>query len=100
MPLDAWLRSSSNLEQVLPLSKIATEAKILGDLECRDSAAFNALTGLTGLLGCDAVFSTRLVDMSSKSVPIGQNSLQEAAQFFRAGNRFLQLVEKQPSIHI
>jgi len=92
--------SSSNLEQVLPLAEVATEAQALGDLEGRDNAAFNALTGLTGRLGCGPIFSTRLVKMSSKAIPFGQRRLQQEVQFFGAGHRFLQLVEKRASVHI
>ena len=92
--------SSSNLEQVLPLAEVATEAQALGDLEGRYNAAFNALAGLTGRLGCGPIFSTRLVEMSSEAIPFGQHRLQQDAQFFGAGHRFLQLVEKRASVHI
>jgi hypothetical protein len=42
----------------------------------------------------------RLVEVSSEAVPFGQNGLQKGVQPFGAGNRFLQLLEKQVSIHI
>jgi hypothetical protein len=58
-----------------PLAKVATEAQALRDLERRDNAAFNALTGLIGRLGCDPIFSTRLVEMSSEAISFDQHRL-------------------------
>jgi hypothetical protein len=38
--------------------------------------------------------------MSSEAIPLGQNRLQKGVQPFRAGHRFLQLIEKRASIRI
>jgi hypothetical protein len=70
----------SNLEQVLPLAKVATVAQAFRDLERRNYAAFHALSGLTGHLRGLPIFSTGLVEMSREAIPFGQNSLQKGVQ--------------------
>jgi hypothetical protein len=85
---------------MLPLPKVATETQAFRDLETRNYAAFDAFTGLPGRLGCPAIFSAGLVEMSREAIPLGENRLQEGVQLFRAGYRLLQLREKKASIHI
>jgi hypothetical protein len=65
-------RSFSNLEQVLPLVKVAAEPQFLRDLEARNYAAFDTLTGLPGRLGCSPIFSAGLIEVRGEAVPLGQ----------------------------
>jgi hypothetical protein len=88
------------LEQVLPLSKVATKTQAFRGLEARNYASFDTLTGLPGHLRSSPIFSARLVEMSRKAVPFGQNGLQERVQPFRARHGFLQLLKKGAGIHI
>ena len=85
---------------MLPLAEVAPEAQGFSDSEGGDNTAFDAFTGLTGGFGCAAIFSTRLVEMSSEAIAFGQHGLQEEAQFFGAGHCFLQLAEKRAAVHI
>ncbi len=57
---------------VLPLAEVAPEAQGFSDSEGGYNTAFDALTGLAGGLGCVAIFSTRLVEMSSEAIAFGQ----------------------------
>jgi Rieske Fe-S protein len=100
VPFDRRGVTSSNLEEVLPLAEVTPEAQGFSDSEGGDHTAFDAFTGLTGHLGCAAIFSTRLVEMSSEAIAFGQHGLQEEAQFFGAGHRFLQLADKRSAVHI
>ena len=84
---------------MLPLAKIATKTQTFRDLKRRNYAALHALTGLTGRLRSSPIFSAGLVEMSSEAIPFGQNRLQKGMQSFRAGHRFLQLLEKRASVH-
>jgi hypothetical protein len=45
-----------------------------GPREHQNNAAFHALTGFTGLLRCDPIFSTRLVEMSSDAIPFSPST--------------------------
>ena len=92
--------SVSNSEQMLPLVKVAAEPQTLRDLEGRNDAALDALSGLPGRLGCSPIFSAGLVEVRSEAIPFGQNGLQEGLEPFRAGHRFLQLREKEAGVHI
>jgi hypothetical protein len=85
---------------MLPLAKVAAEAQFLRDLEARNYAAFDALSGFSGRLGCSSIFSAGLVEVRSEAIPLGKNRLQKGVQPFRAGHRFLQLLEKWAGIHI
>ena len=75
------MSSSSNLEEVLPLADVTPEAQGFSDSKGGNNTAFDAFTGLAGGLGCAAIFSTRLVEMSSEAIAFGQHGLQEEAQF-------------------
>jgi hypothetical protein len=88
------------LEQVLPLAKVTAETQFLRDLEARNDTALDALTGLASRLGCSPIFSAGLIEMSREAVSLGENRLQKAMEPFRAGHRFLQLLEKKARIHI
>jgi hypothetical protein len=85
---------------MLPLAKVAAEPQFLRDLEGRNYAAFDALTGLPGRLEGPSIFSAGLVEMSRKAIPFGKNGLQDGVQLFRARHRLLQLREKKAGIHI
>lgn len=60
-------RSFSNPEAVFPIAiaKLATVAQLLRNLECRDTAALDALAGLRPLR-CPGIFS-RLIEMSRET---------------------------------
>jgi hypothetical protein len=64
--LDPREGSFSNLEQVLPLAKVATEPQAFRDLERGNYAAFDPLTGLASRLGCPPIFSAGLVECAAK----------------------------------
>jgi hypothetical protein len=55
--------------------KSALIAQAFRDLERRNYASFDALTGLPGHLRSLPIFSTGLVEMGSEAVPFSQNSL-------------------------
>jgi hypothetical protein len=98
--LDLREASVSNSEQMLPLAIVATKSQAFRDLERRNYAAFNALTGLASRLGCPPIFSPGLVKMGSEAISLSENRLQKGVEPFRAGHRFLQLLEKRTGIHI
>jgi hypothetical protein len=59
-----------------------------------------SLAGLASRLGCPPIFSAGLIEMSREAVSLGENRLQKDMEPFRAGHRFLQLLEERASIHI
>jgi hypothetical protein len=80
------------------LAKVATVAQAFCNPEGRNYAAFNALTGLASRFGCPPILSAGLVEMCCEAIPCGENGLQKGVQLFGTGHRFLQLLEKEPSI--
>jgi hypothetical protein len=85
---------------MLPLAKVAAEPQFLRDPEGRDNTALDALTRLASRLGRPPIFSAGLIEISREAVLLGENRLQKDMESFRAGHRFLQLLEKEARIHM